>query len=98
MIGFFALCWAPLQCLMLVSYVIAEAADTLVTVDTLFVFFTLIGFVSSITNPGLLLYQKKVLHTTLQSGIRLWRRFSSTSENRKRSRSSAKVETTEDSE
>lgn len=85
MITIFALCWAPLQCLMLVTYVIAEAKETLATVDTFFVFFTLIGFLSSISNPALLLYQKKILHTTVQTGIRILRRFSSTSENRKRS-------------
>lgn len=77
MLALFAACWAPLQCAMLVCYVIAETPETVPTVDTLFLVCTLIGLSSTVTNPALLIYQRKSLQVVLHTGLRALRRLSS---------------------
>ena len=77
MLAFFALCWTPLECVMLICYIIPETPDTSATVDALFVAFTRMGFLSTVANPALLIHQKRSVQVVLNTGIRLLRRLSS---------------------
>lgn len=88
MLCLFTVCWTPMQCLMLVFYVIREKEDVTATADLLFTVFLLIGFCSTITNPLLLLYQRKVIQSAVDVSVKFLRRFSSVSAHHQSARGS----------